>query len=75
MSGHDENTGGAPTGRSSDSEKTPGGEPGAEVAKKPGRMPAAGPHARPELSDDEAISGAGALTPAGEQDSPDSISG
>jgi hypothetical protein len=64
------------------SEKKPGEAPGPEEAQKQrerapaaARQPAAGPHAKPELTNPDATPGTGALSEEGDQDGTSSTTG
>ncbi len=64
------------------SEKKPGEAPGPEETKKrrdrapqAARQPAAGPHAKPELTNPDATPGTGALSEEGDQDGTSSTTG
>ena len=65
------------------SEKKPGEAPGPDETKKQeeraapaaARQPAAGPHAKPELTNPDATPGTGALSEEGDQDGTSSTTG
>jgi len=62
----------APDRKDAEKNRKGGARPSAEKAPRPEQTPAAGPHARPDLSNPEATPGAGALQKPGARDDMDS---